>query len=79
MIEDDVSLYRIKSVTKIFPVLVYNLYEEGKISSMDDSEQICCWLRHQESALLRNISRFGRAGVTKMCGHLRKAPSILYK
>lgn len=34
---DDDTVYRIGSVTKIFPVLwMYKLYEEGKISSIDD-------------------------------------------
>lgn len=34
---DDNTVYRIGSVTKIFPVLMmYKLYEEGKISSIDD-------------------------------------------
>lgn len=34
---DDNTVYRIGSVTKVFPVLLmFKLYEEGKISSMDD-------------------------------------------
>ena len=34
---NDTTIYRIGSVTKIFPVLlVFKLYEEGKISSIDD-------------------------------------------
>lgn len=36
-IPDENTVYRIGSVTKIFPVLLmYKLYEEGKISSIDD-------------------------------------------